>query len=154
MARRPTLWSTLLPSFPTAFLALAAAANAAPFSYVSISDSASVAVIDTASGAEVRRIPLEGAGRAFAVDPSGERVYVNAQDGVAEIDARTNTLARVIHLGIEPAGVAVSPGGDRVYVVDYARDGSVKVLDAGKGAVLATIGVGNYPSAIASVRTD
>lgn len=132
-----------------AAVGLAATATAAPLAYVTISDESSVAVIDTASGTEVTRIAIVDVGSAFAVHPSGRRVFVSAHHGVAEIDALTNTAARVINLGIKPAGVAVSPAGDRLYVVDNAPEGAVKVLDVDSGVVLSTVGVGNSPSAIA-----
>lgn len=108
-------------------------------------------MIDIATNTPVGHIPIEQVGSIFAVHPSGRRVYVNAQDGVAEIDALSNTVTRVIHAGIDPAGVAISPAGDRLYVVDYARDGDVKVIDTDSASVLATVPLsnGNYPYAIA-----
>lgn len=130
-------------------VALARKATAAPFAYVSIPDDSRVVVVDTATDTPVGGIAVDAVGGAFAVHPSGRRVYVNAQDGVAEIDALTNTVARVIHLGINPAGVAISPAGDRLYVVDNSRNGAVTVIDTESREVLSTVGVGNFPSSIA-----
>lgn len=59
----------------------------------------------------------------------------------------------VFHVGVDPRGVAVSPDGRRLYVVNSYQGngpaGSVSVLAAATGAVIATIPVGPDPQQVA-----
>jgi YVTN family beta-propeller protein len=133
-------------------------------------NSASVSVLDTHSGALVRTTHLGGDPFDLAVDEQTGRVFVangsNVQvngrlsvlDGsVSILDATSGRLVRSVTVGMLPTAVAVDVRSGRVFVVNKGPvdgnlvplgNGTVTVLDARSGAVLRTIGVGTYPTAI------
>lgn len=83
------------------FLLLAcacSAARAAPFAYVPNEKSASVTVIDTATGAAVRQIAAGQRPRGIAADPAGTRLYVTdaAANALLVLDAASGALLATI----------------------------------------------------------
>ncbi len=132
---------------------LGAPAGAAPYAYVTISGTNSVAVIDTADqfgggSADCGRQQPHRHRR----PPAGTRVYVtNRNDGtVSVIDTATNAVVGApITVGSQPNGIAINPAGTRVYVANFADD-TVSVIDtATNGVVGAPIAVGSQPDFIA-----
>ena len=144
-------------------VAMATAAGAAPFAYVTNADDTTVSVIDTAIDAVVATVPVPGGPYAVAVNGTGTRVYITHPFGnlVSVLDAVTNTVAATIAVGERPFGLAIDRAGSRVYVANYCGDtpncneyppsapGSVSVIDTATNDVTATIPVGPGPAAIA-----
>src|SRR5919201_1853783 len=134
-------------------------------------NSDSVSVLDTHSGTLVHTTNLGGALFDLAVDEQTGRVFVangnNVQvngrlsvpDGsVSILDATSGRLVRSVTVGMLPTAVAVDARSGRVFVENKGPvdgnlvplgNGTVTVLDAHSGAVLRTIGVGTYPTALA-----
>ncbi|HKC73736.1 MAG TPA: YncE family protein [Chloroflexota bacterium] len=134
-------------------------------------NSDSVSVLDTHSGALVHTTNLGGDLFDLAVDEQTGRVFVangnNVQvngrpsmlDGsVSILDATSGRLVRSVSVGMLPTAVAVDARSGRVFVANKGPvdgnlvplgNGAVTVLDARSGAVLRTVGVGTYPTAIA-----
>lgn len=96
-------------------------------------------VLDTRSGALIRRTPLGLGSSPLAVDPSSGRVFVACtdDDSVRVLDARSGAPLRTVTLGVAPSALAVDERRRRVYVVSAAA-GTLSLLDARTGALLAT----------------
>ena len=86
-------------------------------------------VIDAATGAVTRTIPVGDAPDAVAVDPATHTVYVtNHGDGtVSVIDAATGKVTGTIPVGSLPNAVAVDPGTHTAYVTNYG-DNTLSVI--------------------------
>jgi DNA-binding beta-propeller fold protein YncE len=114
-----------------------------------------VSVLDATSGALLRRIPVLHGPIAVAVDDRSGRVFSANLDGTASmLDPGTGAVVRTVSRAPAAIGnaVAVDSQTGRVFVSDYNPDGPhghVSVLDAGSGALLQTIAVGNEPYAVA-----
>ena len=98
-----------------------AAAAAANGVWVTTAADRSLVLVDPATDKEVRRIALDIAAYAIAID--GRRAWVTSFDDSAvalvDLDAGTTLAsASVAH----PTGVAVAPGGDAVWVVEHRGD--------------------------------
>jgi YVTN family beta-propeller protein len=100
---------------------------------------------------------------ALAVDEQTGRVFVangnvSALDGgLSILDAASGRLLRSVTVGMLPTAVAVDERSGRVFVANKGPvdsnlvplgNGTVTVLDARSGAVLRTVPVGTYPTAI------
>jgi YVTN family beta-propeller protein len=124
-------------------LALAASpAEAAPFAYVTNTNSHDVSVIDTAANppSVVAAVfvgePVDG----VAVTPDGKHAYVIGED-VSVIDTASNTVVGPrISVGIFPDGIAITPDGKHAYVTD-GNGGTVFVIDTATNMVVATVPV-------------
>lgn len=96
---------------------------------------------------------------AIAVNPKTNLIYVaNPQGSVSVIDGTTNSVSNT--LDIAACSLAVNPDTNRIFVgicdSDFgAGPDKVMVIDGATDAVLASITVGNHPSAIAvNVNTN
>ncbi|MFJ1993577.1 YncE family protein [Streptomyces asiaticus] len=88
-------------------------------------------------------------GPAAAVPPGGYAFVANlGSDTVSVINTSTKAVTTV-RVGRGPAGVAVTPDGARVANSD-GKSNSVSVIDTGTHTVIDTIGVGAYPSGVAT----
>ena len=125
-------------------------AQAAPFAYITNTDSGTVSVLDTADNTVTASVAVGSGPGGVAVTPDGTRVYVTnrASDTVSVLDTADNTVIATVAVGDVPFGVAVTPDGTRVYV---ANDGSgtVSVLDTADNTVIATVAVGDVPFGVA-----
>ena len=123
-------------------------AEAAPFAYVSNSNS--VSVIDTATHppSVVATIPVGSSSGGVAVAPDGKHVYVANFEGslVWVIDAATNMVVAIVPVGNAPLGVAVNPDGKHAYVTN---SGGVSVIDTATNMVAATVSLGATGVAVA-----
>jgi large repetitive protein len=105
-----------------------------------------VTVLDGSTNAVSATIPVGGAARGIAVDPSSDTMYV-ALDGstpaVAVIDGATNTVADTIPLpaGSDPTAVAVDSSTDAVYVTEESTE-AVTVIDGSTNSVTTSISTG------------
>ena len=110
-------------------------------------DTATIDVVDLASGAVVKRVPVApnphwvafGGGRAYVADHETDLVTV--------LDQATASVLSTIHVGASPHSVVVSPDGRQVSVVNYDAD-TVSVIDPLTDRVRATIPVGHNPQEI------
>jgi YVTN family beta-propeller protein len=131
-------------------LVLCAAAQAAPFAYISDSGSNAVSVIDTASNSVVATIAVGMQPIGVAVNATATRVYVTNRGAntVAVIDAANNSVIAAIPVSAQPTGVAVNRAGTRVYVANFGANG-LTVIDATRNAVVAVVTVGDSPFGVA-----
>ena len=137
---------TLLTTKPAGMLALDAVGRRLYSSnYDPTNDSASVDVIDLASGARVTSLPIGGLG--VALDVSRSRLYVAGGRYLAAVD--TTTFAMETRSAPFPQswfGVAVDPGQGRVYVtnIDVSHP-SLVVLDAQDLHTVANFSLSSVP---------
>jgi hypothetical protein len=81
----------------------------------------SLVLIDPATDAEVRRIALDVAPYALAID--GRRAWVAAFEDSAVVLVDLDAGKRVASTDVaSPSGIAVSPGGDALWVVEHRAD--------------------------------
>ncbi|MGZ5041481.1 MAG: cytochrome D1 domain-containing protein [Usitatibacter sp.] len=136
-----------------ASLAVACAAQAAPFAYVPSPDS-KLTVVDTATNHVVATLPTGANPNGVAVTPAGHRVYVsNFDDGtVTVIDAGNLRVLTTIPVGAHPLGLQVSPDGHSVAVATFGPNGAplrtISVIDVASGSVT-PIAVGLGPTSVA-----
>jgi YVTN family beta-propeller protein len=112
--------------------------------YVANASSATVSVINTASGSVVASYRVGGNPTAIATSPDGTRLYVTSAwtDSLTALDAATgHVLGRVV-TGQAPDAVVVSPDGARVYVAN-ANSEDVAIVDTPTMRVTTRIPVGD-----------
>jgi YVTN family beta-propeller protein len=145
-----------------AFALITLPAGAAALAYIPNHAGATVAVVDTTSGAVITTVPVGAAPIGVAVAPGGRHAYV-AQHGsntVAVISTNTFAVLAQIPVGSKPMGVALSPDGSRLYVTNFGTaaasgpgslwvNGSVSVIDTQSRTQLASVTAGANPSGIA-----
>jgi YVTN family beta-propeller protein len=127
-------------------------------------NSDSISVLDTHSGALVHTTNIGKDLVALAADEQTGRVFVaggNDVQGngrVSILDAASGRLVRSVAAGMLPTAVAVDAPSGRVFVANKGPldsnlvplgNGTLTVLAARSGAILRTIAVGTYPTAIA-----
>ena len=103
----------------------------------------SVAIYDTAAGAEVGRYTFSGTPNfplAVAALRDGSKVYVTSQrDGVVYVfntrDPKNPTLAATVPTGSHPIGLLLNKQQDRLFVANAQSD-TVSILDTGRDTVL------------------
>ena len=108
----------------------------------------SVAVYDTAAGAEVGRYTFSGPTNfplAVAALRDGRKVYVTSQrDGVIYVfntaDPKKPALVNTIPTGSHPIGLLLNKAQDRLFVANAHSD-TVSVLDTSSDTVLANVSV-------------
>lgn len=122
--------------------------------YAAEYNSAAVAVVDTATGAITKTIPVSDYPGGVAVSPDGSTLYVtiDGNDTLAEISTATDTVTKTVAVGHAPYSVAFTPNGQEAYVTNLGNgtaDGSASVVDTATGDVTATIPLGPNPQSIA-----
>ena len=130
-------------------VSLAPFAHAAPFAYITQSDS-TVAVVDLATNAVVGTVPVQSNPFGVAVHPTGSHVYVaNADSDSVSIIKVADGTSMVVPVGASPAGLAVHPDGTRLYVANEISD-TVSVIDTATGMVIGQpLNVGDGPRGVA-----
>ena len=123
--------------------------NTATRVYVVNSGSDSVSIVDVATQAVVKTVPVGSAPSAMAVDNVANRAYVANAGGnsVSVLDTLTEQVVATVAVGSRPGGVAVNPRTHRVYVANSAGN-SVSVIDGAGASVLATVPVGSGPAGL------
>lgn len=118
--------------------------------YVTNVVSNSVSVVNTATNAVDKTIPVGRAPRGIAISPNGTTAYVAnaADDSLSIIDLANNTVSATVPVGKSPQGVAVTPDSASVYVVNGLGN-TVAVLDAATKQIRTNITVGKEPQLIA-----
>jgi YVTN family beta-propeller protein len=117
--------------------------------YVSLYDSASLAVVDTTGHTLLRTVAGAGTG-ANGIAFSGDYVYLAHRDS-ANVSvfraADPNTRQTTLNVGILPFGLAAL--SDRVFVANFGSD-SVTVIDSATNTILRTTPVGAQPALAAA----
>ena len=137
--------------------------------YVALNMTHEVAVIDTATRAILRRIPVGIYPYTTVISADGSKVYVtnwggkvpgpgDVTDGlfpvvvdprtgipisgtVSVIDTASSTVLKTIDVGLHPSGMALSPRGDRLFVTNANSD-TVSVISTATDSVVKTLHVG------------
>ena len=137
--------------------------------YVALNMTHEVAVIDTATRAILRRIPVGIYPYTTVISTDGSKVYVtnwggkvpgpgDVTDGlfpvvvdprtgipisgtVSVIDTASSTVLKTIDVGLHPSGMALSPRGDRLFVTNANSD-TVSVISTATDSVVKTLHVG------------
>jgi YVTN family beta-propeller protein len=124
--------------------------EAAPRGFVTNSQSGTVSVVDTASGAVMDTVVVGAGPVGVAVNRAGTRAYVaNSGAGtVSVVDTATNAVLATVPVASLPVGVAVNPAGTAVYVTNFASS-LVSVIDPATDTLAGSIAVGNGPSGLA-----
>ena len=145
------LWAMLAMGLSS----MAGPAEAAPFAYVTNSNSSTVSVIDTATNPPtvVGTIAVGSSPLGVAITPDGKHAYVvnikpKTFGTVSVIDTASNIVVATVAVGLFPYGVAVTPDGKHVYVVNQG-DRTVSVIDTASNTVVATVPVGTTPFGVA-----
>ena len=105
-----------------------------------------IALIDPKAGAVVGKIDVEGALESSATDGSG-KVFITVEDKteIVVIDAKKRVVTSRIKLEgcEEPGGLALAPELHRLVV--SCANGVSKIVDANKGAIIASLPIGPRP---------
>jgi YVTN family beta-propeller protein len=93
-----------------------------------------VRVLDAATNAVIKNIPVGAVPRGFSLSPDGARLFVTNtwDDTLSVIDTRTLTVAATWPVGAEPSSVVEDRAGKRLYVANRISS-DVAVLDASTG---------------------
>ncbi|MCA9470093.1 MAG: YncE family protein [Nitrospira sp.] len=120
--------------------------------YVTMPETSSVAVIQTATRTLTRTINLDQAGTPtrLAVHPDGKSVWVGLDHSphVAVLDAQTLTVEKVLSVEEGVHTLTFSPEGQWAFITN-STDNSVTVIDAQARRILHHIPIGQTPLAIA-----
>ena len=102
--------------------------------YVLCQQSQEVRVLDAATFASIKAIPVGGVPRGMALSVKGDRLYVTNSwdDTLSVIDTGTLAVADTWHVGAEPSGVAADPSATRLFVANRVSD-DIAVLNAQTG---------------------
>jgi YVTN family beta-propeller protein len=131
-------------------LLLVSIAGAAPFAYITNTDSYNVSVIDTATNTVTSSVPLGLGPWGVAVSLDGKKAYTSNpyNNNVSVINTITNNVTANVSVGQLPVGVAVTPDGSKVYVTNQ-NSNNVSVIDTATNTVTSTVDVGNSPIGVA-----
>lgn len=125
-------------------------ANAAPFAYLTLSDSDVTSRLDLATN-EAINIAVGDRPLGVTASPDGSRVYVAnfRSSNVSVIDTATDTVVAIIPVaGPDPLGMAITADGSRLYVANSGGT-TVSVVDATTNAESLTIPLASGPNFIA-----
>ncbi len=130
--------------------------------YFYVTNFYNIAIFDTATDKGVTEINFgyPGAG-AMAFAPDGFRLYAVHGNNAVAIDTETNQVTNTIPVGTDPLDIAITPDGKKAFVLNCTapgtpcytpyNDGTVSVIDTATNKVVASIGVGKGPAAIAII---
>jgi len=103
--------------------------------YVLCQQSDEVRVLDAATYAVLKNIPVGHVPRGFSLSPSGDRLFVTNSwdDTLSVIDTGARAVVDTWPVGSEPSSVVEDPAGKRLFVANRVSN-DVAVLDAQTGA--------------------
>jgi YVTN family beta-propeller protein len=102
--------------------------------YVLCQQSQEVRVLDAATFATIKNIPVGGVPRGIALSAKGDRLYVTNSwdDTLSVIDTGTLSVADTWHAGAEPSGVVADTTATHIFVANRVSD-DIVVLNAQTG---------------------
>jgi DNA-binding beta-propeller fold protein YncE len=108
------------------------------FYYVSVQESARVAVLDAATLKEINSIRMAGPTDAILYEPKNRRVYVTHDEGtdVWVVDVQAAKVVTSIAIPGVPEAMVYDPSADRIYLNIKSKD-VVAVIDPSTNAVIA-----------------
>ena len=111
-------------------------------------------IIDTATGTEVKRIPLGAYPRGIVVTPDSSTAYIAVMGthDIARVDLATFGVSWIYGVGSGPRHLVMSPDGATLYAT-LNGEGTVAKIDAASGTVQAKVRTGNAPRSMA-ISTD
>jgi YVTN family beta-propeller protein len=118
--------------------------------YVAGYQSNTIAVIDTATNAQVATFAVGATPQGLSVDEASDTLWVAESNGNAavELDATTGAVLQTIPVS-GPQSLVYDPVSGDVYVTRFAGSSNVYVFDAATGAQVTTIPSGSLPSQLA-----
>jgi len=118
--------------------------------YVLCQGADEVRVLNAASGAVLRAIPVGHVPRGFSLSRDGKRLFVanSWDDTVTVIDTEAGRVEATWPAGFEPSSVVEDKAGKLLYVADRIGN-DVMVLDAATGAERSTVAAGRGASYLA-----
>jgi YVTN family beta-propeller protein len=137
--------------------------------YVTNELSGDLSVIDLATRQTIATVPLGKRPRGISPSPDGRLLYIalsgspiggpgvdesklpppdKGADGIGVFDVAQNRLVKVLRGVSDPENVAVGPAGDRLYIASEDT-GQLVIMDAGTGAIVARVAVGEEPEGVA-----
>jgi YVTN family beta-propeller protein len=113
-----------------------------------------LSVIDTATNAEVRRIPMGPYPRGIAVSPDSRTAYVAIMGSydIATVDLTNFNVGMIRGVGHGPRHLVISPDGSALFATLNA-DGQVAKIDPSSGTVVNKVSTGEQPRSMA-ISTD
>jgi uncharacterized repeat protein (TIGR02059 family) len=128
-----------------------AAVGDGSYVYVTNGGSNTVSMLDTRKQQVTDTINVGMNPRGIAVTPDRSKLYVaNFSDNTVTVinsAYQLNNVINTIDVGLGPIGVAVTPDGKQVFVVNSGSN-TVSVISTLDDTVMATINVGNNPTAL------
>ncbi len=102
--------------------------------YVLCQQSREVRVLDAATLAPIKSIPVGGEPRGMTLGPKGDRLYITNSwdDTVSVIDTGSMAVVATWHVGMEPSGIAEDPSASHIFVANRLSD-DIAVLNAKTG---------------------
>lgn len=118
--------------------------------YVLCQGADEVRVLNAATGAVVRTIPVGHVPRGFSFSPDGRRLLVTNSwdDTVTVMDTESGRVTATRAAGYEPSSVVEDRAGKFLYVADRVGD-NITVLDAATGVEKTTLAAGRGASYLA-----
>lgn len=113
-----------------------------------------VSIVNTASGAEVARIPVGPYPRGIAISPDSSIAYVAimGSDDVVKIDLATMSIIGRFYVGSNPRSIVISPDGQSLYV-SLNQPGTAVKVDLSNDQVVASVHTGSDERSLA-ISTD
>lgn len=98
--------------------------------WVTCEASASVAIVDTATGHKTAELPVGGQPNDVCFTPDGKRAFVSNRldDDVSVVDVAARKVTGTLTVGDEPHGVLVDKQGKHLYVLNTSLD-SISVVE-------------------------
>jgi YVTN family beta-propeller protein len=118
--------------------------------YVLCQGADEIRVLNVATGAVLRTIPVGHVPRGFSLSPDGRRLFVTNSwdDTVTVIDTESGQVKATWAAGFEPSSVVEDRAGKWLYVADRVGD-NITVLDAATGEEKTTLTAGRGASYLA-----
>ena len=109
-----------------------------------------LSVIDTATGAEVKRLAIGRHPRGIAVDSKSTTAYIAVMGGrdIVTVNLATFALGRIPNVGGSPRHLVLSPDDKTLYAT-LNSDGQVAKIDVATGQVTAKVATGSAPRSMA-----
>lgn len=127
--------------------------NGGTRAYIANSTGRSVSVVDTASGAVLKTIPVSGTASAVAVHGTRAYVTLRSTGRVAVIDTTTGKVVTSVSVGWSPTAIALNSNGTRAYISNTGS-GTMSVIDTATNRKIASVGLGSSPAGVTVGRND